>query len=124
MKVNKVLTTVFFIIMLFNKGLAQFSVSGMVIDSLANKELSGVTVKLAKEDGKYQDLITSSDHNGRFELTDIPTGKYNLTFILLGYRPLILSKQIVQNTDLKTVSLHSDQKSSDHAPVWIRLKAT
>ncbi|MEH6307838.1 outer membrane beta-barrel protein [Olivibacter sp. CPCC 100613] len=95
--------------MLFNKGLAQFSVSGMVIDSLANKELSGVTVKLAKEDGKYQDLITSSDHNGRFELTDVPTGKYNLTFILLGYRPLILSKQIVQNTDLKTVSLHSDQ---------------
>ena len=74
------------------------NISGKIIDSLTNAEVSYATVVLKKE-GKDKEINgVLSEDNGKFRLTEVPVGKYNLYLSFLGYNEKII---IVETTPEK-----------------------
>ena len=95
------------IMMLFSlSGLAQqLSLRGKVLDSSTNKPLVAANVIIVNS-SNLKSLGTTTDPNGKFEFTDITTGKYTLTISYLSYKTHKESIDIVKNSiDLQTILL-------------------
>jgi len=67
-----------------------FSISGIVLDSIAGEPLSGAAIIYAPGKGVTADL------EGRFRLS-LPAGNYNLEVRFLGYQPKQVSVQLLGN---------------------------
>lgn len=83
------------------------TIRGTVLDKISQSPLPGATIVLVKPDTL---LGTSSDANGKFQLTNIPVGKQSLKITFLGYKELIL-QNLVLNTGKElvlTIQLEED----------------
>lgn len=75
-------------------GQSQNSLTGKVIDSLTREPLAFVSIYFANTT-----LGTTTDTEGRFTLTGIPSGKYDLTASFVGYHAAQVSVAFGQNTN-------------------------
>ncbi len=87
---KKLLVLALFIIVLFNSEvIAQIvngQISGRIIDSNNQAPLTGVNVALV---GTKRG--SASDNEGRFLISNLPPGKYQLKFTMMGYKTVIKS---------------------------------
>lgn len=84
---KKILSLLLMLFMLtgLHKGFAQTSqtIRGTVTDKLTQLTLPGVTVSLSGETGKG----TTTDAAGRFSITGVTPGRYDIVFSVVGYAP-------------------------------------
>ncbi|WP_324671260.1 TonB-dependent receptor [Hymenobacter sp. GOD-10R] len=73
--------------------------SGTVRDRATQQLLPGVTVAL--EGGS---LGTATDEEGRFRLTNIPTGSYNVRVSFIGYEPLLRSNVVITSGNANIIT--------------------
>lgn len=82
------------------------SINGLILDSLENKPINFATIKLMSKENILRTSISNAD--GNFVLEKIPSGRYILSFIHLGYRqyevPIVIESS---NINLPTVLLSS-----------------
>ncbi|QNH60988.1 TonB-dependent receptor [Hymenobacter sediminicola] len=74
--------------------------SGTVRDRNTQQQLPGVTVAL-----EGTSLGTATDEQGRFRLTGIPTGSYNVRVSFIGYEPLLRANVSITSGNSNIVSL-------------------
>ncbi len=92
----------FLVLFLASNALAQSigTVSGSVRDRKTQELLPGVTITL-----EGTTLGTASDGEGRFRLTGIPTGSYNLRATFIGYDPLLRANVQVNSGNANVLNL-------------------
>lgn len=69
-------------------------ISGVIRDADTNESLAGVNVLLGGTS-----MGTASDAEGYFSLINVPAGKYNITFMYVGYSKLVI-KEVQVKADL------------------------
>lgn len=74
-------------------GQSQNSITGKVIDSLTREPIAFASVYFANTT-----IGTTTDADGKFSLTHIPTGKYDLTASFVGYHAMQVSLVFEQTT--------------------------
>ncbi|HEX2867500.1 MAG TPA: TonB-dependent receptor [Ignavibacteriales bacterium] len=87
----------FCLVILFNSNFTyaqkRGSLSGLILDSLTLKPVSGATVELNETYSAY------SGESGQYALLNIPKGKYTVTVSAAGYGTFIRENFIVTNSD-------------------------
>lgn len=87
--------TILLILVFANISLAQFKISGVVIDS--DKEiLPGASITI---DGTT--IGTVSDINGKFEISGLKKGTYTLKASFIGYQPFIKNIQLINDLNIE-----------------------
>ncbi|SHJ14698.1 Outer membrane receptor proteins, mostly Fe transport [Hymenobacter daecheongensis DSM 21074] len=76
------------------------SITGIVRDRATQQTLPGVTVVL-----EGTQLGTGTDATGRYRLTGIPTGSYNLRASFIGYAPLLRANVQVNSGNANIIDL-------------------
>jgi len=66
-----------------------YSLKGSIVDSLSNKALDFVTVALKTADNKPVRTVLSNS-KGAFSLVKIPSGKYKLNIVSIGYKTSVV----------------------------------
>jgi flagellar basal body-associated protein FliL len=84
-------------------------IMGTILDE-NDKPLKGATIKLEHEDGSNYGPI-KTDSEGKFKLTDMKTGKYNITIEASGYEPI--KKQLVAGVTTPINTSFPLEKKSD-----------
>ncbi|UYZ59986.1 TonB-dependent receptor [Hymenobacter latericus] len=74
--------------------------SGTVRDRTTQQLLPGVSVSL-----EGSSLGTATDEQGRFRLTNIPTGSYNVRATFVGYEPLVRANVVITSGNANIVAL-------------------
>ena len=84
---------------------AQFSISGLVLDSLSKETIPFATIVLYND--KQDSIVSSnsSDLKGNFILTNIPNGKYNLLIDFIGKEKLTISSILINDKNIKLGTL-------------------
>lgn len=100
-------------ILLYFSALAQFTISGS-ITTLKNEPLPGASVQI-----KNNFKGTASDKNGNFYLTNLPSGKYNISVSFIGYKTTDTVIVISGNTQINFLLLENMIMSDE-----ITIKAT
>ena len=75
--------------------------SGTVTDSAGNP-LAAVRVTVAESN-----RFTRSDAEGHYRLPDLPSGTFNITFALVGYRPVVLRVRIGNEDIVRDVAMQA-----------------
>ncbi|MBK1894826.1 TonB-dependent receptor [Chryseobacterium paridis] len=93
------------------------SVTGIVSDE--NQPLPGASIKIK---GLSKNIVTDLD--GKFTITDLPTGEYNLQVGYIGYENNNITVQVKseENTDLGVITLSQKHKNIDEVVVTATLK--
>lgn len=86
------------------------TIKGTVIDKQAQSSLPGVNIVVL---GSNPIKGTSTDMDGKFKLTDMAPGRYDLKITFLGYKEIVLPN--VQVTSGKEVSLDIGLEESVNA---------
>jgi iron complex outermembrane recepter protein len=93
---------IFFINTLAN---AQYKVSGFVVDEAQNDPLVGVEIFI-----QGPNIGTTTNENGRFELTNMKKGTFNIRFSYLGYA--VVNKNIsVPSNDTENMTIKMKERS-------------
>ncbi|MEE4197826.1 MAG: TonB-dependent receptor [Bacteroidales bacterium] len=66
------------------------TIRGVILDASTHETLPGANVLIMEKN-----LGTITDLDGRFELKNIPVGRYDIQFSYVGYKPLILPELVV-----------------------------
>ncbi|WP_353132153.1 carboxypeptidase-like regulatory domain-containing protein, partial [Pseudopedobacter sp.] len=101
---------VVFMLMLFTSNLifAQTAkITGKVVDKANGETLIGLAVGI---EGTTKGTLT--DVEGRFSLTGLAAGKYNLTFRYLGYQPKTITAVEVKAGQVTTVDVQLEQSAT------------
>lgn len=77
-----------------------------------NSNLENVTIQIMGTN-----LYTQSDENGNFELKDIPKGKIDLAFYVLGYEQKTISLIIKDNETVVSIVLHEKEQHLEEVVV-------
>ena len=77
-----------------------------------NSNLENVTIQIIGTN-----LYTQSDENGNFELKDIPKGKIDLAFYLLGYEHKTVTQIISENETNLSVILNEKEQHLEEVVV-------
>lgn len=105
---NSLLFTLLFSIFLFvsTNSKAQYSISGLLMDSTAKESLPFATIVLysAKKDSIL--TATSSDLKGEFTLNNLKKGSYKLSIDFIGKDKLIISPIVIENKNIKLGTLY------------------
>ena len=84
--------------------LGQINIKGN-IKGEDNTNLENATIQIIGTN-----LFTQSDENGNFELKDIPKGKIDIAFYLLGYEQKTITQIITNNeTNLSVILIEKEQ---------------
>ena len=86
-----------------------YKIHGVVADSLSQKPLDKITVKLNADHMPSQDLVTHTD--GRFEFTGLKIGTYYLEIHSVGYKQQNLIIKVKADTDIGIIKLKADVKN-------------
>jgi iron complex outermembrane receptor protein len=90
---------------------AQFTISGVVSDSLGNP-LTGVKVQMS---GAY--LGTVTDDQGKFRLAKLKAGSYELTFQLIGFLKKAEAVQVNSSSSTLNIVLHASLMTIEEVQV-------
>ncbi|WP_020571259.1 TonB-dependent receptor [Neolewinella persica] len=91
------------------------SIYGSVIDGLTAEPLIGVTVKIG--DGQ---IGTVTDLDGKYELTGITPGSYNISASYLGYETVTRSNVIVQSKGNDAINFELRETQTELETVVVR----
>jgi iron complex outermembrane receptor protein len=91
--------------------MAQFNLSGKIVDQLGNEILSGATIRL-----KNSSKSTVSDQNGEFRLIGLKTGSYDVVVTYVGYEKFVSSIQLNKDQFI-LVELHASAFMNDEIVV-------
>jgi hypothetical protein len=86
------------------------SVRGRVADADSDSPLAGATVTI---NGTTPLLGASVNESGEFQIDNIPVGRYNITFEMLGYEPGTLSEVMVTSGKIQTVEMRMKEKVAE-----------
>ena len=89
------------------------TISGTVIDSMANKPAEFVSVSISYPDSTRVLASAATDSNGRFTLSNISPGKYSLKTSLIGYEKMTQAVEVSKDkteTRLSPIMLHTTSK--------------
>lgn len=85
------------------------TITGVMTDSLSHEKIFYATIGLQTADSTARMVAnTFTDANGKFTLTEVPAGEYNLKAMLVGYDLLVLPVTVLDNQktlDLGTVMM-------------------
>ena len=81
-----------------------YSISGIIIDSVSGHFLEYATITVFKNGEKKPITGTTTNKQGKFLLTEIPEGTFNIEFEFIGYIPNII-KDVVVNKKNSSVEL-------------------
>ncbi len=70
------------------------SIKGKVIEGLSKKVLPGMDIQLHNHGATFN---TVADERGRFEITGVPVGNYNLKLTYPGFKPLVKTDVIIKS---------------------------
>jgi hypothetical protein len=90
------------------------SVTGTVRDRKTQELLPGVTVVL-----EGTQLGTATDAEGRYRLTGVPTGSYNLRATYVGYDPLLRANVVVTSGNANTLTLELNTSAQQLGEVQV-----
>lgn len=90
------LTLILFVIFNANFAVSQLQISGFVFDKSENKKLVGAKVQL---EGTIFGAITDKD--GKFLITKIPKGIYNIMVLQIGYEPYKEKILLLEDTTIE-----------------------
>ena len=76
------------------------TVAGTVRDRATQEVLPGVSITL-----EGTDFGTATDAEGRYRLTGVPAGAYNLRATFVGYDPLVRSNIALSSGNVNTLNL-------------------
>ena len=106
----------FFILFLTlsNRCYAQFTISGIVKDSISYKPLVGVSIKINQLDSPKEiansfSFGTVTNSSGKYEVSS-PSGSLKITFSYIGYKSKTIELDINQN---KIVNVSLNENSSE-----------
>ena len=104
------------ILLIDSAALAQTTgtVTGTVRDRKTQELLPGVTVVL-----KGTELGTATDADGRYRLTGVPTGSYNLRASFIGYDPLLRANVVVTSGNANTLNLELNTSAQQLGEVQV-----
>ncbi|WP_183402935.1 TonB-dependent receptor [Hymenobacter luteus] len=88
--------------------------TGTVRDRKTQEVVPGVTVVL-----EGTTLGTSSDEEGRYRLTDIPTGSYNVRASFVGYEPLLRANVVITSGNASIINLELNSSSQQLSEVQV-----
>jgi TonB-dependent receptor len=116
-----VLHTLLFVLLLsitYKAAAQNGKISGQVIDKLSGETIIGGVVRV---DGTQ--LATVTDIEGRYLITNVPTGTYSLTVNFIGYRPQQMNSIVVNNNATTQVdfSLNEDLKELKEVEVVAKI---
>lgn len=84
------------------------TLTGYVVDARTGERLTGANVGLAET--RYGD---SSDENGYFELTNIPTGSYRLQASYIGYEPWEQMNVTIRTAGVRPVRIELNPSTAE-----------
>ncbi len=106
--------------------MAQFNLSGKVVDQSGNEALSGATIRI-----KNSSKSTVSDQNGEFTINGLKAGNYDMLVTYVGYEKFIssilLNKDLFILVELRASAFMSDEivvnasRITDKAPLTYSL---
>lgn len=97
---KKLLQTILFLLAILN---AQAQITGTVIDSLSSKPVAFVTVSLLSGEKNLKGALTNE--SGRFLLSEIPNGTYQIRFTAVGFKPVTQQVLLRDSLNLGFVKL-------------------
>ncbi|MCR5889417.1 TonB-dependent receptor [Hymenobacter sp. J193] len=111
----KLLYLVLFLLISFN-GLGQSTgiLTGVVRDRKTQETIPGATIVL-----EGTSLGVSSDAEGRYRLSEIPTGSYNVRATLVGYEPLLRANVVITSGNAAIISLELSGSSQQLGEVQV-----
>ncbi|MBG8555853.1 TonB-dependent receptor [Hymenobacter guriensis] len=111
----KLLYLVLFLLISFN-GLGQSTgiLTGVVRDRKTQETIPGATIVL-----EGTSLGVSSDAEGRYRLSEIPTGSYNVRATLVGYEPLLRANVVITSGNAAIINLELSGSSQQLGEVQV-----
>jgi hypothetical protein len=97
------------------------TVKGKITDKATGIGLPGVVVKI-KGDATNQ-LGASSDGNGNYKITGVPIGRQTIIFSMMGYKPRVMSDQIIISGKEFYLEVEMDESAQDLAEVEVKADA-
>ncbi|MBK7310846.1 MAG: TonB-dependent receptor [Sphingobacteriaceae bacterium] len=119
----KRLILIYFFTLFIGSAFAQITqtVKGKITDKATGIGLPGVVVKI-KGDATNQ-LGASSDGNGNYKITGVPIGRQTIIFTMMGYKPRVLSDQIITSGKEFYLEIEMDESAQDLAEVEVKADA-
>jgi outer membrane receptor protein involved in Fe transport len=114
------LTAVVLLVLFYSSVFAQgntFIISGTVADSVSQTPVELANVILKAKGGDSIITATSTGADGKFQLSGIKTGEYDLHLSFIGYNTKLLPLNITGNLQLGSVTLTSSAKNMGEAVV-------
>lgn len=90
---------------------------GIVKDQVTQSEMSGVSIQLVGKETRY----ALTQDNGTFEVVNLPKGKYQVKFKLLGYEDLITDSLDIQGVVLNSYFLNPNGLSLETVQITAKV---
>jgi hypothetical protein len=114
----------FSFLLIFHASFAQDNlrqtIRGNVIDQQSQAPLSGVNVIIAETD-PVQGAVT--DNNGYFRMDDVPVGRHDLIFSMIGYHPVMMNNLSVISAKELVMVIEMEEKITDLEEVVVKAPA-
>ncbi|MCB9174526.1 MAG: von Willebrand factor type A domain-containing protein [Flavobacteriales bacterium] len=84
------------------------SLKGMVTDKVSKRSIPSADIKIKTTEGKIIKTATT-DVNGKFLITDIVAGKYNISVDMIGYKTFTKTNIVFANAEVKTLMVELEK---------------
>ena len=88
------------VLIIFLLPLSTFAVNGKIVGKITDSE-TGDTLPGTNISIEGTNIGTATDNNGKFNLSDIPPGTYNLRVTFIGYEPTVKSVKVAADREVK-----------------------
>jgi iron complex outermembrane receptor protein len=96
---------------------AALSLTGTVVDSVTNEAIPLATISLKNYGNEKIVAAVIADNNGKFLITNIKPGKYDLSIYFMGYAPKTITVDLEAATDMGKISVSPSSKTLGEATI-------
>ncbi len=68
---------------------------GVILDTSNDKPLIGATIRMGKTDGSTAAMEAMTDSEGKYEISDLSSGTYDLIITFIGFKSEVLKKIVI-----------------------------